>query len=218
MLKFTLEFLSQLKDNNNKPWFEAHKVEFEKAKAEFVVFVEEVLRGLQSFDSRIEGLNPKDGIYRIYRDVRFSSDKTPYKSHFGAYFAEGGKKSVGPGYYMHIEPAGAFVGGGIYMPESPILQKIRQEIDYNGDKLLAILNKPSFKRYYTSLMEEGKLSRPPKGYEADNPNIEILKLKSVVCTYNLPFEILLTNDAAPKTIDALKELYALQEFLREAIA
>jgi len=217
MLKLSLDFLSQLKENNNKPWFEAHKAEFEKAKVEFAAFVAEVLQGVKSFDSKLEGLQAKDGIYRIYRDVRFSPDKTPYKSHFGAYFAEGGKKSVGPGYYIHIEPSGAFVGGGIYMPEAPVLQKIRQEIDYNGNKLQAILNKPSFKKYFPKLWEEDKLSRPPKGYEADNTNIELLKLKSFVCTYNLPIEVLLGKEAPQKIVEALRELYTLQEYLREAI-
>lgn len=214
MLKLTLDFLAELKENNNKPWFEAHKAEFEKAKAEFAVFISEVLKGIQSFDSKIEGLSAKDGIYRIYRDVRFSTDKTPYKTHFGAYFAEGGKKSLGPGYYIHIEPNGSFVGGGIYMPESSILQKIRQEIDYNGEKLVAILEKPSFKAFYPNLWQEGKLSRPPKGYEAENEFVELLKLKSIVSTYALAPTSIETNEI----VNALKELYPLQEFLREAIA
>lgn len=218
MLKLTLDFLTELKENNNKPWFEAHKLEFEKAKAEFVFFISEVLKGIQSFDAKVEGLSAKDGIYRIYRDVRFSTDKTPYKTHFGAYFAEGGKKSFGPGYYIHVEPTGTFVGGGIYMPEAPILQKIRQEIDYNGEKLVKILEKPSFKAFYPALWEDGKLSRPPKGYEIDNPYIELLKLKSIVGTYALPSEILLTDKVVNNTVNAFKELYTLQEFLREAIA
>src|SRR3954469_24136125 len=102
MLKLTLAFLSQLKENNNKLWFDAHKSEFEKAKAEFAHFIDEVLQSVKAFDSKMEGMQAKDGIYRIYRDVRFSPDKTPYKSHFGAYFAEGGKKSTGPGYYIHV--------------------------------------------------------------------------------------------------------------------
>ena len=216
MLKLTLDFLSELKENNNKPWFEAHKAEFEKAKAEFVVFITQVLEGIKSFDAKIEGLSAKDGIYRIYRDVRFSTDKTPYKTHFGAYFAEGGKKSLGPGYYIHVEPASIFVGGGIYMPESPILQKIRQEIDYNGEKLMAILEKPSFKRYFPNLMSEGKLSRPPKGYQPENEFIELLKLKSVVSTYAI--SSVQTNELTNEIVNALKELYSLQEFLREAIA
>lgn len=218
MLKLTLDFLSQLKENNNKPWFEAHKAEFEKAKAEFAVFITEVLKGIQSFDSKIEGLNAKDGIYRIYRDVRFSTDKTPYKSHFGAYFAEGGKKSLGPGYYIHVEPKSIFVGGGIYMPEAPILQKIRQEIDYNGEKLMAILEKPSFKRHFPALMQEGKLARPPKGYAPENEFIELLKLKSIVSTYAVPSNSVQSNELTNEIVNALKELFPLQEFLREAIA
>ena len=218
MLKLTLDFLSQLKENNNKPWFEAHKAEFEKAKIEFAVFITEILKGIQSFDARIEGLVAKDGIYRIYRDVRFSTDKTPYKTHFGAYFAEGGKKSLGPGYYIHVEPASIFVGGGIYMPESPVLQKIRQEIDYNGEKLMAILEKPSFKHYFPTLMQDGKLSRPPKGYQPENEFIELLKLKSIVSTYAVSSNYVEINELKNEIVNALKELYPMQEFLREAIA
>lgn len=218
MLKLTLDFLALLKENNNKPWFDANKKDFEKAKVEFADFIGEVLKGVAAFDSKMEGLKASDGIYRIYRDVRFSTDKTPYKTHFGAFFAEGGKKSFGPGYYIHVEPSSTFVGGGIYMPDAPTLQKIRQEIDYNGDKLEKILNKPSFKKYYPNLWEEGKLSRPPKGYEADNAHIELLKLKSFVCTHNLPVKILSTKEAPIEISNALKELYPLQEFLREALA
>lgn len=218
MLSLTLEFLNQLKENNNKIWFDAQKPEFEKAKTEFADFIGEVLKGLQSFDEKLMNMQPKDGIYRIYRDVRFSTDKTPYKTHFGAFFAAGGKKSNGPGYYIHIEPSGSFVGGGMYLPESPILQKIRQEIDYNGKKLKDILGKPSFKAFYPSLWEEGKLSRPPKGYEPDNEYIELLKLKSIVSTYSLPSTVVETKDVVAVTISALKELHPLQEFLREAIA
>lgn len=218
MLSLTLHFLNQLKENNNKAWFDAHKSAFEKAKSEFASFIGEVLIGLQSFDEKLMNLQPKDGIYRIYRDVRFSTDKTPYKTHFGAFFAAGGKKSNGPGYYIHIEPMGSFVGGGMYMPESPILQKIRQEIDYNGKNLLEILEKPSFKAFYPSLWEEGKLSRPPKGYEPNNEYVELLKLKSIVSTYSLPSHILETKEVSPVTISALMELYSLQEFLREAIS
>lgn len=218
MLANTLAFLTELKEHNNKPWFDAHKLAFEKAKAEFLVFVEKVLKGIQSFDDKLEGLQPKDGIYRIYRDVRFSPDKTPYKTHFGAYFAEGGKKSTGPGYYLHIEPKGSFVGGGLYMPESNILQKVRQEIDYNGEKFLEITQKPSFKKYYPTLWQEDKLSRPPKGYEPNHPYLEFLKLKSIVCTCALPAEMLLTEEVASQSEKALKELHALQEFLREALA
>jgi uncharacterized protein (TIGR02453 family) len=217
MLANTFSFLSELKENNNKPWFDAHKTEFESAKAEFLVYVEEILKGIQAFDEKLDGLQAKDSIYRIYRDVRFSPDKTPYKTHFGAYFAEGGKKSKAPGYYLHIEPGGAFLGGGLYMPESDILQKVRQEIDYNGEKFLEIIQKPSFKMFYPTLWQEDKLSRPPKGYNADNPYLDFLKLKSIVCTYSMPKETLLAHDAAVLSVKVFKELHALQEFLREAL-
>jgi uncharacterized protein (TIGR02453 family) len=218
MLKLSLDFLSKLKDNNNKPWFEANKPAFEKAKSEFLTFTEALLKEVAAFDPKMERLQAKECVYRIYRDVRFSSDKTPYKTHFGAFFAEGGKKSTGPGYYVHIDPNEVFLGCGIYMPEAPILQKIRQEIDYNGDKLMEILNKPSFKKVYPKMWEEGKLSRPPKGYEASHQHIELLKLKSYICASNLTKEELLHDNAAIKIGTLLQEVYPFQEFLREAVA
>lgn len=219
MLSHTLAFLTDLKDNNNKAWFDAHKKDFEKAKTEFIAFIAEVIRAVASFDKSVEGHEAKNCIFRIYRDIRFSNDKTPYKNHFGAFLTEQGRKSNGPGYYIHIQPQdGSFLGGGIYMPEAPVLQKIRQEIDYNGDTLKAIMEDPSFKKYYPKLWEEGKLSRPPKGYEAENPHIELLKLKSFVADHALTDQKILNSNLVDTVHEAFIQLHKLNTFLKEAIS
>ena len=219
MLNNTLKFIEQLKENNNKPWFEANKPEYLKVKTEFESVVEQILHKIAAFDKSVEGLKPKDCIFRIYRDVRFSHDKSPYKGHFGAFFCEGRTQSPGPGYYLHLEPGNkSFIGGGIYMPPAPVLQKIRQEIDYNGDKLEAILNKPSFSKYFNRLSTEDKLSRPPKGYFPDNPHLELLKLKSFVTGFNIKDSEIKEGDIVKLAETVFKEMHPLQLFLKEAIA
>ncbi len=218
MLSNTLNFISLLQENNNKVWLEAHKSDLMVAKTEFSGVVDQILKSIIVFDKSVEGLQAKDCIFRIYRDVRFSLDKTPYKNHFGAFFCEGRTQSPGPGYYLHIEPGDkSFIGGGIYMPPSDVLQKIRQEIDYNGINLDKILNEPSFKKYFKGLSTEDKLTRPPKGYLPDNPHIELLKLKSFVTGFNIPDKEILKKDIVKLSENVFKAMYPLQLFLKEAI-
>ena len=219
MLGNTLNFIRQLKENNNRVWFEEHKSEFLQAKADFAQLADEILKNIVVFDKSVEGLQAKDCVFRIYRDVRFALDKSPYKGHFGAFFCQDKTQSPGPGYYLHIEPGNkSFIGGGIYMPPAPILKKIRQEIDYNGSKLEDILNKPSFEKLFKGLSEEDKLSRPPKGYLPDNQQIELLKLKSFVTGFNVSDEEVEKEDIAKLAGSVFKEMYPLQQFLKEAIS
>src|SRR6202012_4271655 len=176
----TLKFLKDLKKNNNKPCFEKSKSVYLDAKDDIDSLVEKVIEGLGKIDPDIATLQLKDCTYRIYRDVRFSQDKTPYKIHFGAYINKGGKKVPSAGYYLHIEPGGrSMAGGGLWMPMAPELNKVRQEIDYNFREWTTILHKKTFRNYFPEgLDKEGILSRPPKGYDAENPAIEYLKLKN----------------------------------------
>ncbi|GAA4300964.1 DUF2461 domain-containing protein [Compostibacter hankyongensis] len=177
----TLTFLRQLKRNNNRPWFEAHKDKYLEAKADFEAFVEQVITAYGQTDTSLAGLEVKDCVFRIYKDVRFSKDKTPYKSNFAAGFNKGGKRVHLPGYYLHIEPGGNhFCGGGIWMPAAPELKKIRQEIDYNLDEFLGIIREKQFRKLFGELNTESALSRPPQGYSADNPAVDFLKLRSFI--------------------------------------
>lgn len=135
----TFAFLKALKKNNNRDWFNDHKSEYENAKDNVLGFIQELVVAFSTFDSSLRGLEAKDCLFRIYRDTRFSKDKTPYKTNLGASINAGGKKSMGPGYYVHLEPGGSFIAGGIWMPPADEVKKIRQEIDYNGKDLKKIL-------------------------------------------------------------------------------
>lgn len=183
-MKDIIAFLSQLKDNNNKEWFSDHKKQYEKAKAEFIAIVEEILRKCSSFEPSFNNLKAKECIFRINRDIRFSPDKSPYKTNFGASFNPHGKKSPHAGYYLHLQPGESFVGGGIYLPSTDILKQLRQEVDYNFETFERIIHTTEFKRSYPAIFNEDRLARPPKGYEASNPAIEFLKLKHYIFTHN----------------------------------
>lgn len=183
-----LNFLKALHLNNNKEWMEANKRDYHQAKATFATLIEGLLQELQQFEPSLAGLAAKDCIFRINRDLRFTKDKSPYKNNFGASIAEGGKKSLNAGYYLHLQPHDeSFIGGGLYMPPGDYLKKIRQEIDYNAGELLEIVTDKHFKESFGSIQGE-KLARAPKGYTPDHPNIEFLKLKSYVVLQKLTDE------------------------------
>lgn len=172
-----LQFLTQLSSNNNKPWFDEHRKEYERARKDYEAFADGLRKSLVPLEPALEGQKAGESIFRIFRDVRFSKDKTPYKTAMGAFFSRGGRKFPGAGYYIHIEPGKSFAGGGLWMPEGPLLKAVRQEIDYNFDEFSSIINEKSFKKHFKGVDGE-KLKTLPQGYTADNPAIEFLKLKS----------------------------------------
>ncbi len=174
----TLQFLKKLKKNNHKIWFEANKKGYENAQAEIRLFAEEWIKQYGKKDPTIAHLDPKKCIFRIYRDVRFSKNKSPYKNNLGAYLSKGGKDIKTAGFYLHIEPGNCMFGAGNYMPDSEVLSKIRQEIDYNFKDFEKIITQKKFKSIFGGLDTELKLKRAPKGYEEENPALELLKLKS----------------------------------------
>ena len=137
----TFHFLSQLAENNNLEWFHAHKQEHDEARENVIAFVSQLINGLAKIDIAIlTDLDPKDCVMRIYRDIRFSKDKTPYKTNFGIGISPNGKNFEGPGYYLHIHPEQSFLAGGCWMPEANVLKAIRQEIDYNGSDFHTIID------------------------------------------------------------------------------
>ncbi len=216
----TIKFLKDLKKNNNKPWFDANRKTYETAKQNFAEFIEAVIKKYAQKDASIAHLTPKDCMFRINRDVRFSKDKSPYKSNFGASINSGGKKSLTAGYYFHLEPGECFVGGGIYMPMPEELKKLRQEIDYNFSDFKKIIGSKKFKSVYGDLdrSAEYTLSRVPKGYEADNPAAEYLKLKSYVAMVKFSDADLTSKELVKKTVAAFETLQPLLIFLNKAIA
>ena len=176
----TLKFLKDLKKNNNKPWFDEHRKQYENSKADILVLTTQMINAIAIFDKPIGILQPKNCTFRINRDVRFSKNKDPYKSNMAAYFNKDGKKGIGAGYYLHIEPGKSFAAGGIWVPEPAVLAGIRQEIDYNYKEWQNIIKNKSFKKTFTAGIEGDALVRPPKGYDENNPAIDFIKMKSFI--------------------------------------
>jgi uncharacterized protein (TIGR02453 family) len=215
----TLKFLRDLKKNNNKPWFDAHRGEYEKAKKDFEQFIQEVIDKHGKKDPTMKGLVAKDCLFRINRDVRFSKDKSPYKTNFGASINKGGKKSMLAGYYFHLEPGQCFAGGGIWMPLPEDLKKVRQEVDYNFAEFKKIIGSKKFKSVYGNLSKDAEftLSRVPKGYEPDNPAAEYLKLKSYIAMINIKDADLNSKGPLKKITDAFEALLPLLNFINRAL-
>ena len=213
----TVKFLKTLKKNNSKEWFDQNRKSYEQAKENYLDFVGEVLGRMKKIDASLADLEPKQCVFRINRDVRFSKNKDPYKTNMGASFSKGGKKIQCAGYYFHLEPGASFIGGGFWMPMAPELNKIRQEIDYGAEAFYKIINKKKFKDIFGSLSESEKLSRPPKGYEADNPAIELLKLKSFVVMTTVKDSELTGKELASTVVDHVETMMPLVDFLNKAI-
>ena len=215
----TLNFLKTLKKQNNKPWFDAHRPAYEAAKADFLQFIQQVIDQFGKKEPSIRHLVAKDCVFRINRDVRFSKDKSPYKTNMGASINKGGKKAMGAGYYFHLEPGGAFAGGGLYVPQPADLQKVRQEIDYSLPAFKKILSAKSFKTVYNDLdrSKEFLLTRVPKGYEAENPAAEYLKFKSYIAMTAITDRDLVSKDLVKKTVAAFSALQPLILFMEQAM-
>lgn len=218
-MDFILKFLKDIAKNNDRVWFEKHKPRYLEAKQGFEDFVGELLKEMIKFDEGLAGLDPKKLPFRIYRDVRFSKDKRPYKTNMGAGFSPNGKLVQEPGYYIHIEPGNkSFVAGGIYMPDKDLLAKVRQEIDYNADKLLKILNNKSFKKVFKELDDFDKLKTMPKGYPADHPHIEFLKHKSFIVTHPFTDKEVIDKKFLKVVASSAKLIKPLNDFIREAVS
>jgi uncharacterized protein (TIGR02453 family) len=214
-----LKFLKAVGKNNNREWFEKNKPTYLKAKENFDDFLEGLHKDLLKFDERLANMNPRKAAFRIYRDVRFSKDKRPYKTNMGAGFSEHGKMEQEPGYYLHIEPGKSFVAGGLYMPTPENLAKIRQEIDYNAEKVLKILKEKKFKKLFPKGLDAwDKLKTMPKGYAKDHPHIDLLKNKSFVVSHPFKDTDVTSKTFQKKIAEACKSIKTLNEFLYEAIA
>jgi len=177
MTNLILSFLEELEKNNTREWFHANKGWYEEAKTEMEAFVNALIPAIAKFDPGIKLVTAKDCMFRIFRDVRFSKDKSPYKINFGAWITRNGRKSCGPGYYIHFQPQESFLSAGVYMPDPNTLKKIRQEIYFNIREVKSILENKELKRYVKSLDEMDKLKLPPKDFPTDFPDIELLKNK-----------------------------------------
>lgn len=216
----TLQFLTKLKKNNSREWFNQHRADYEAAKENFIELVNQILANTSQFDEELSLLTYKDCIFRINRDVRFSKNKDPYKNNMAAYFVKGGKKSWLAGYYFHCEPGGkSIIGGGLYGGEPDQIKKVRQEIDYNWEDFKAILNNKKFKKTFGDLSRQEGMSlvREPKGYEKDNPAIDYIKLKNFIVSVPISDEELIDKKLVKKINTCFAAMQPLLQFLNRAM-
>jgi len=208
------KFLTKLDKNNSKEWFDTNRAQYQDLKQEYIGIVDKVIQQCTLFDPMLKGVDASKAIFRINRDVRFSKNKAPYKTNFGASINPGGKKSMIAGYYIHLEPGKSFLAAGTYMPEPFYLSAIRQEIDYNLEELKKIVSAKEFKMEFTSLSVEDALKTVPKGYDKENPALEFLKLKHFIVVKDLTDKDVLSKDFIKNTSKAFKAALPLIAFLR----
>lgn len=216
-LKTTVKFLKELSANNNKEWFDANRKTYEACRKDFLALVDSIIAEIAKFDPELTGVDAKKCAFRINRDIRFSKDKTPYKTNFGALMGANGKKTEGTGYYVHIAPGQNFAGGGIYMPPPDVLAAIRQEIDYNPDALNKLVNSNDFKETFGEIRGD-KLKTAPKGYPKDHENIELLRLKSFYVVKDYSEKDLTADGFFKDLISTYKKAHEFNKYLKEAIS
>ena len=217
--KDTLQFLDDLKANNNRDWFLENKKRYEAVKKDYQQLVGDFLDAMKPLDPSLEMLEVKNCTFRINRDIRFSKDKTPYKSHLGVWLSSGAKGMNRSGYYLHLEKGASFIAGGLYCPEAVDLKKMRKEIAYFHDDLEAILNEKDFKREFKDFdrNEKDTLKNPPRGYEKEHPAIEFLKLKSFECSQRIDFSEVTKKDFVATMSKKLITLKPLNDFINRAL-
>ncbi|SDQ11683.1 TIGR02453 family protein [Chryseobacterium soldanellicola] len=208
----TFEFLNKLTVNNNREWFNENKNLYTESQENVIFFLEALLNEMSEFDEELRKIDAKKALFRIYRDTRFSKDKIPYKTNFGASLGMG-KGSQKGGYYLHLEPGKSFLAGGIYMPESSVLKEVRKEISLYGNDFLKIINNKDFKKYFPELDQDDKLKKVPQGFEKEDPMAEYLKLKSFIVVYNVKDEEILDNNAAKNLTKIFKLMKPFNDFL-----
>ncbi len=215
----TFEFLTELIENNNRDWFQANKERYEAARANVIEFTDEFLTALRKFDHGVnETLEGKKCVMRIYRDIRFSKNKTPYKNNFGISIPAKGTKLGGAEYYLQISPGNSFIAGGYWMPEAVHLKAIRQEIDYNAADLKKVIDDEKFIKLFGEFRKQDQLKTAPREYDADNENIDLLKLKSFIGIHPLKEKELTAKNAVDTVAAVCSKLYPLNVFLNNALA
>ncbi|MBN2636139.1 MAG: DUF2461 domain-containing protein [Prolixibacteraceae bacterium] len=211
-----LEFLEALNKNNNREWFHDNKNWYDESREKFLFVTDVMINEIRKFDPEIPAMSPKDCMFRIFRDVRFSNDKRPYKTNFGSYISKGGRKGIYAGYYFHISPDENFVGGGIYMPSAEPLKAVRSYIANNASELLEIINQPVFKKMYPEMYDD-KLKSAPKGFPKDHEYIELLRYKSFIFSNSLSHKEVVGAKYIEKMVAAFCLLQPFNQYLNEAV-
>lgn len=215
-ISVVFDFLEKLAANNNREWFNAHRDEYEKARAEFEKLVATVIERITVFDESIRGVQVKDCTYRIYRDTRFSSDKTPYKTHMGAYINAKGKKSDHCGYYVHVQPGNCLLAGGSYCPPPKLLKALRQAVYDNIEEFVSIVEDPEFKKFFQRI-GFSFVKTTPKGFPKDFEYIDYLKCKEYSCDYAVPDSFFASPEMPNRIEDAFRQLKRFSDFMNYTI-
>jgi uncharacterized protein (TIGR02453 family) len=215
-LKATFKFLKSLKTNNNREWMQSHKAEYELAKNEVLEMLSAVLLGAKSIDKRFPDIPAESCMFRINRDVRFSKNKDPYKTNFGAAVNLYGKKSVRPGFYIHLEPGGVFLAAGVFQPPNDVLNTIRKEIEFNHKVFLKIISSKTLASMSNKMWEEDKLQKVPKGFDSESPVAEYLKLKSHILSVSYADKQAIEPDFPKKIASDMKALWPYITFIDQS--
>ncbi|MDP9960470.1 DUF2461 domain-containing protein [Chryseobacterium lathyri] len=208
----TLTFLKDLTVNNTREWFNENKALYTAAQENVIAFLDGLIKEMSGFDEELGKIDGKKSLFRIYRDTRFSKDKSPYKTNFGASLGMG-KGSQKGGYYLHLEPGKSFLAGGIYMPESSVPKEVRKEISLYGDDFLKIINQKEFKKHFAELDQDDKLKKIPQGFEKEDPMGEYLKLKNFIVVYTMKDEEILDKNAIKNMTKIFKLMKPFNDFL-----
>lgn len=214
----TFDFLKGLKENNTREWFLENKKAYESAKMEVESFIAALIQELSKLDPSIQSPNVKDCLFRIYKDVRFSKDKSPYKTNFGAFIGKGGRKTTLPGYYIHIEPGESMIAGGVYMPQPEVLKLLRNEIYFNSVEFRKIIESKEFKKYFGTLNEFDKMKKAPREFPADFPDLDLLKYRSIIVSQMVPDEKVLSPTYDKYILEVSEAMLPLHSFLSRAIS
>ncbi|XDD49446.1 DUF2461 domain-containing protein [Leptospira sp. WS92.C1] len=215
--KTTLEFLKKLAKNNNKPWLEKNKLLFTEAKTDYENLITELIFGFAKINPNLAGVDPKKCIFRIHRDVRFSKNKEPYKTNFGASIGPSGKDLGRPLFYIHVQPGDqSFIAAGLYMPDPPILKKVRESILDNSNILKKIVGENKFKKEFGGLSDM-KLKTSPKGFPKDHPDLSWIRYTSYIVEKNIKDENLLSKSFLKNTAESYKILQPFLKYLNDAI-
>lgn len=211
-------FLRELAQNNNRDWFNTHKNRYQESLDYFRNFAGQLLAGISGFDPSLGNLEAKDTIFRIYKDVRFSKDKSPYKTHFGCWMAKGGRKSTDAGYYFHLEPEKSFLAAGVWMPPKDQLKLIRQEILFHPDAYLEVINDPLLKEKFERGGKEDMLKKCPVGFPQDFIHLEEIKYKHYIFSRNYSDAEILDPKLAKHVVEDYSGLFPLVTYLNHAMS
>jgi len=210
-------FLRELKQNNHKEWFHEHKPVYQTLRKQFEQLIAQTILAIAQFDDSVKTIEPKQCIFRINRDIRFSKDKSPYKNNFGAFIAPGGRNSGLAGYYIHLEPDNCLLAGGIYMPPPDRLKAVRTEIFENTEEFKKIIHHKNFKKHFGKIISDKMLKTAPKGFPKDFNDIDLLKYKHYTVIKKVPEDMVTSDKFTAEVSQTFKALYPFNRFINDGI-